>query len=110
MPADREDVLCVLLAARTLIDCEGWTQNAFARDAAGESCEYDRATCFCALGALRAVGSGVEEARLDAVVRVQHALGNPDGVMHFNDYPTTTKADVLHVFDLAIAAEEARLG
>ena len=56
--------------------------------------------CYCAVGALEMAG-----ARFRPLVRA--LPGGSYTIVDFNDAPTTTHADVMALFDRAIAAEEA---
>jgi hypothetical protein len=105
-----DDVLCVLLVARTIIDCEGWTQETYARTADGDGTDVDdpKASCFCSLGAIWAV-SFAHGGQLGAITAVERAM-NSGNLVGWNDAPGRTKEEVLSAFDRAIAAEEARLG
>ena len=92
----------VLTQARALV-AKGWCQNSL-RD-------EDR---FCALGALyEAASGGIEnlgdaEDALDNLGDAEDALRNAlepayQSVVHFNDDQLTTQADVLRLYDRAIA-------
>lgn len=95
-----DDVLCVLLAARTLIDCEGWTQRTF----------VDWHGKFCAVGAVINT-SAPSLPQIEARRSVADAVNiDVDRLTNWNDHARRTKAEVLEAFDLAIAAEEKRLG
>lgn len=97
-----DDVLCVLLAARTLIDCEGWTQGGFRHVASDGRVER------CMLGAVidaALTGYGLQA---NTQMRLRGVLGGV-APMAWNDAPGRTKEEVLSAFDRAIAAEEARL-
>lgn len=85
----------------------GWTQGAYARDAAGRSVYAwtPEACAWCALGAMRGVGrSGAE---YDEARATLERLTPARSVSSFNDAPTTTQADVLALFDRAIATAGA---
>ena len=104
------ETIDILRSARALIDTpEKWTRGTNARNASGRSVPFDSpsAVCFCAYGAvLRASGGEI----VLACQRLWEALpaGWPDIFPLYNDYPDTTYADVLALFDRAIAAEEAK--
>lgn len=99
----------VLRKARALIDKpESWTQGAYARTADGKDLppKDEQACAWCILGAVHQVadGGGVS---VDAIETLVKAL--PTATAHlpnFND--THTHAEVLSLFDRAIAAAEAR--
>jgi len=88
-----------LIAARALIDTpERWIK--------GESRIGD---CFCALGAIGVVsGPGAEPGLWNGCHEaLAHAVPNGDlYVARFNDDPDTTHADILALFDRAIAAQD----
>lgn len=100
----------VLRAARERV-AEGWTQGAMARDERGEETEptESEAVCYCALGALESIDRGSRSvgAFVLRLALPRFVLGcAPDSmVANFNDDPATTQADVLALFDRAIAAE-----
>lgn len=90
-----------LKAAKAKIDTpEKWTTGAFARDASGEitSCFNTEAACYCSAGVLLA-GGAPQEARA--------ALDDVCGcIIAYND--SHTHAEVMAVWDAAIAIAEAR--
>jgi hypothetical protein len=90
------DVLDVLIAARAEVE-KGWAKGAY---------EYPGGVCI--YGALyRTAGLGFEGIQRMATLGPLFAQ-LPDGftnLVFFNDDPDTTKADVLALFDRAIAAE-----
>lgn len=96
-------VVAELRAARALIDSpEKWTQGAFARRADSEHACSIRdvgATRFCAAGAVVRAGGGG-----DATAALREATGHFGGLYAWNDAPERTHAEVLAVFDRAIAA------
>jgi hypothetical protein len=97
----------VLLAAKDRI-LDGWTQGAYARNAAGESVYADNpeAVAWCARGAVladirtRAYGAALDV--LDGATPVSVALFN-------DDWPTTTKEQVVSLFDDAVRTFKDRL-
>lgn len=100
--------LKTLKAARELISVpERWTQNIFARDKDGGRIDpqSDEAVCFCSFGAIeRFTGCKTlteVEGHLDNVCA--RLFGT--NVISFND--TRTHAEVLALFDAAIAELEA---
>ncbi len=91
-----------LIAARALIDTpEKWQKGRFRS-------ERKTYRCYCALGALFEVcGTGT-----DALASCRAALINalpvawqPRMTARYNDLPSTTHADILSLFDRAIAAQ-----
>ena len=89
-----------LIAAKALIATpEKWIKGEFERDG-----------CFCARGAIQAVNLDssreidAEEA-LEAAVprRARHRSKFVSSVSKFNDDPNTTHADIMALFDRAIA-------
>lgn len=116
------DTLATLRAARALIaDPARWCRGTEARDAQGFAVPgvSSVATCWCAIGAVRSAAGGYQWA--DAAYCLARAL-HPDAPNGFaaehgigeveshNDDPETTHADVLAMFDTAIAALAAREG
>ena len=106
----------ILRSARALIDApEKWTKGTEARDAHGFRVRFESpdAVCFCAvgalLGALHRAGND-DDGECVALRRLRKALpiGFAD-VVSLNDHPDTTHADIMAVFDRAIAAEEAAI-
>lgn len=110
----------VLVAARALIDTpEKWTKDrAYALDSVGHrvSSYNDDAVAFCVDGAAaRAVDDETGGSKLYDQVRqaLKRALpaGYERSIWAFNDDPATTHADVLALFDAAIAAQpDAEVG
>ena len=95
-----------LIAARAKVDA-GWTQGVFARDANGSDLliaqNFEGAVCFCASGALKAIGA-------DTFGPAYKALSAAVGhyfISNWNDEPKRTKEEVLAGFDKAIAAQDA---
>lgn len=92
-----------LKAAKALIDTpEKWAQGP------------EREPCLCAIDAVSAVGGVWEVDLSDALERAlpegfeeDHSDWNHP-VAQYNDLPTTTHADIMALFDRAIAAEEAK--
>lgn len=96
-----------LRAARKLIaDPSKWTKGWFARDAKGVMASLDdpQAVCFCAIGAIAAT-SATDSETVQALTRQAMARGFAS-VPDFNDHETTSHADVLALFDAAIAERE----
>lgn len=99
----------VLVAARALIDTpEKWVKGTVAAYANGDRCSVDspKACRFCAYGSLLLA----TERDADLVRRAEQALDvaagatDPFEYIRINDAPSTTHADVLALFDRAIAA------
>lgn len=85
----------------------GWTKGDYARDAAGTNVAADdpTATCWCAVGAVDAAAGDANVAFLAGNV-LATGLQGPWArlcVTTFNDAPTTTRDDVVALFDHAIA-------
>lgn len=96
----------VLIAARWIIANVGWTQGANATDVHGRGVPIDSklAARFCSLGAIDVTEveySIVSKEKTKDLLR-QFLLPYSD-IVSFNDTPGRTKAEVLAVFDLAIA-------
>jgi len=94
----------ILIAARTLLETKGWTQDAMARDISGiaVSCHDPRATCFCALGA---TGKVLGPNRYITILygHEQYMYDVFDGIpSSTNDAEDTHMLDVLIAFDFAI--------
>ena len=112
-------LLELLRASRGKI-AAGWTQGCFAKDALGEQVnpEAPTATCWCAVGAVRAsMGPAYRIAMIDGRAHAElyeaiasvGAIDSGDAIVEFNDKQGRTQAEVLALFDRAIAAVEARL-
>ena len=98
----------VLTQARALIE-KGWTQDALARDAEGQDVypKNSDACQWCATGAIWAV-VGISQAYLDAFDMIDNLVrDNYEDIGYFNDAPDTTQADVIKLFDEAIARCES---
>lgn len=93
---------------------ERWTQSVFARTATGEDCAptYNKATCFCLLGALtRAMykldtmqpGTPLDWslARGRAKAQIRRVL-NVTFIAKWQDDPKRTHADILNALDAAL--------
>ena len=110
-PLDSEAVT-VLLAARALIEREAnWTKGPFAADATGRDVDplSQEACMFCVAGALKRAGENADfMAGYDAREAIRDAVPAVFERMHvmFNEDQHTTHADVLALFDRAIAAAE----
>ena len=104
----------VLRAARAKIEkAENWTQGEYGRDARGRVADVMVACSRCSVGAVFAVCAEVRsapETRAWNLLREQVPGYSEswvyDPVVAFND--TSTHAEVLALFDRAIAAAEAR--
>jgi hypothetical protein len=80
--------------AANLIETRGWTQHVMARDAAGKpTARFNDplAASYCTLGAINAVGGGIEEVWL-----LERETGIRD-IPNWNDDPERTKEDVVAV-------------
>lgn len=111
MITETKSVLDVLRDARGLI-AKGWTQGEFSRDANGDYCPMSdpAAACFCAMGAVYRVTLSEDGIPIpihnDVYALLCDAVGG--SVVDWNDRRGRTQAEVLAVFDRAIAAAEAR--
>ncbi len=106
-----QSVLDVLRAAREKIATpERWTKGAAARDVNGGKVDAASplAVCWCANGAIYSKPSPYLRPGLRDSATENLRMLLPIGfyVSTFNDAPTTTHADILALFDRAIAAEE----
>ena len=104
------ETLRVLREARDLI-ARGWTQGTLARDGNGDPVEptSDAATCWCSLGAAKAVTKqdlsyGLAWSALLAALPESHR----GYISNWNDARGRTQGQVIALFDRAIEAEEAR--
>lgn len=95
-----------LIAARALIDTpEKWIKGEFGDMVSG---------CYCSIGAVAAVlGISGEETELNskeagALARAMPGGWGEDGICvpDFNDADATTHADIMALFDRAIAAQD----
>jgi len=99
----------ILRKARAVIEKpENWTKGDFARDAKLRpiSALSTDAQCFCTWGAIIRVSENAPQMNNAADALYRH-LNHPMDLDVFNDDETTTHAEVLSLFDRAIAAEEA---
>lgn len=100
----------ILIAARAKIaDPRAWTKGAAARTAGGSPVNPidDRACSWCILGALDAVDRVEGPHRMDVVAALRREIPPCAGdrfVHNYNDAAATEHADVLALFDRAIAA------
>lgn len=112
-------VLQALKKARKLIEKEeNWTRKVSARDARGKEVEAiaNEAVCWCAYGALERVCT---RKKGDVVAWAWSLIALWDSIpvkprvgklvlSAYNDRRTTTHADILALYDRAIAAEQAK--
>jgi len=100
--------LKILTASRELISKpENWTQKAYARGKSGRKVKVTSklAVCFCPIGAIAKIAKlGTLEVLCGETAK---ALGQSH-LVYFND--THTHAEVLALFDAAIAAEREKAG
>lgn len=105
----------VLKEARKLVN-RGWSQGAFARDAAGNNVNRDdpSACHYCTLGAILTAtdclpgGGFVYRETVDRLMRAIEGMKEtqiPYGIVVWNDDPDVTKDLVLAAFEKAIANE-----
>lgn len=107
----REEVVALLRAARELLSDRGrWTKRAMARDCQGASVHPRDgvAHCFCSAGALEKCKVFDEDAlvaseALARTIYVQEGVG----LVTYNDLASTSHADVLALFDKAVAYVES---
>ena len=97
----------VLVAARAKI-ASGWTQGAMARDADGEPCSVMavKAVAWCSDGAVKYAAED-DAAWWEALKRLSAAAGLRDSneLIIWQDVAERTHAEMLELFDRAIAAE-----
>lgn len=98
-----------LTKARAVIE-RGWCQGCFARDAQGQPIESTDplAETFCIRGAMRAVAPNDYDVRARAHRHLEDVIialtdGDCDSIASYNDDPDRTHAEILAVFDAAIA-------
>jgi hypothetical protein len=94
----------ILIAARAKIERpECWTKGKYARDKDGESVTPNSrsAVCWCAIGAVHAAYPSDAERTL---IRLSWFVPTKGGISTYNDYPETTHADILALYDRAIAS------
>ena len=94
----------VLVRTRGLIE-RGWTQGTFARDAKEVDVDptHFSACKWCAVGAVwKVVGFNARETYIDTCA-ILDEITEFNTVSEFNDHADTTQADMLAVFDEAIA-------
>ncbi len=103
------------VARERLASPEGWTREVYARNASGERVPFSSpdACSFCVRGAVLVVSKGVGVLTYsNTIAALLKALPSPwretELMSDFNDAPTTTRADVLALFDRAIAALESK--
>lgn len=104
-----------LRAAKALIDTPArWTKLATARDILGSYAHWSspRAACFCSSGAVKKatfnpvlVGSLLNQCIPASIDRGR--LGERYSYIDYNDRDATTHADIMKLFDDAIALAEA---
>ena len=102
----------ILIAARAKIERpEAWTRGAAARTGSGKSLPPEKASrgqCWCAAGAAWSIvgcQTDASHTAINCLSELVHEEFNI-GVASYNDAPTTTHADILALFDRAIAATE----
>lgn len=102
----------VLKRAKKLIETKGWTQRVAARDKDGNEADPQsrKASCFCAMGAVERAALGTKDTvYTTAFYHAEEALGLAvpaqyhGSIPDYNDAPRRTKAQVLALFDRAIA-------
>lgn len=103
---ESDHVLAKLARGRARI-LQGWSRHYWARsaDARAVDPESDQAVRWCVVGA---VGGGDSDSAYDYLYRALPAgtRGSPEA---FNDAPSTTREDVVALFDAAIELRRADL-
>jgi hypothetical protein len=111
------DPLKLVTDARDILaDPAHWTQGCFARNEAGHpglAPNDPNAVCYCSFGALMSLTEyntpPVVYDTMGAVATellAKRGIEIPDGrnrIVYLNDFPTTTHADVLEMFDITIS-------
>ena len=95
----REQVIDALVRARGLVE-RGWCQGRYEADGQGETRAY------CAVGAWLATGE--QDVSLTLLVRALRDAGHGH-LIEWNDAPERTQADVLALYDAAIALARAEV-
>ncbi len=103
----RADVEKLKAARELLARPNGWTTEAAARDATGRAVFTDSASavCFCAYGAMWAVGVPASDITPEELLLEQAIDG--EMIAAWNDTTGRTQAEVVAAFDRAIALAEA---
>lgn len=103
----------VLVRARGLIE-KGWTQRAFARTEEGVAVVTldEKATCFCAIGAIRRAAYELDGSKTasvaaenivgEAILTVECLLPVGFDLPEFNDHRYTKQRNILDLFDNAV--------
>ena len=99
------DTLTILTAARNMItDPAMWYKGGWT-----ESGKWDDGGPCCATCALRRAAFDANKSRCKAIGHIKKFTPNQISLAAFNDRPSTTHADVMAVFDRAIAALEVKI-
>jgi len=96
----------VLIAARWILEHNGWTRGNMCERNGVQSDVFSARTgdCFCAMGAIWATESN-EDLRQRSLVALR-VFAAVSSIPYWNDAPGRTKADVLAAFDRAIEAHQ----
>lgn len=106
----------ILTASKNRISTpERWTKGTAARSVHGRKVAVTskRAFCFCAVGAVERETQGIDDGYRSAIELLNLAVETPlpfamHEVVAFNDLGATTHADVMALFDRALALAELR--
>jgi hypothetical protein len=105
----------VLIAGRGYIDePPKWTKGAYARAASGSEVDVfsKKAVCYCARGAIEVAARAANTSDYGgAIAALMHAIPRGcrlRGIPTYQDRDETTHADVMAMFDRAIADERAK--
>jgi hypothetical protein len=96
----------ILIAARAKIERpEAWTKGRYARDKNGEGTipNSRHAVCWCAIGAVHAASPSDTA---PALTQLNRFVPGGEATYTYNDFPETTHAEILALYDRAIAAED----
>lgn len=111
MSTENKTALDILKAARELLsDAKRWGKHLTASDSWGNSVSptSPSAHCWCVYGAIEKARSSMDDNDRAEVLLAKYLPPKETGISTFNDRLTTSHADILALFDRAIAAEERR--
>lgn len=122
MQVTKKELIGNLEAAKAKLAAPGgWIKGAYARNACGSQAHFgllrsddtDAATCFCAMGAVWSMRPDVRNDTVECIPEVKYLkeaaelISGDEDVPLFNDDTSTSKLDVLELYDLAITLVKA---